>query len=301
MEYFGFQEDLNMINEKFEELFGGPARKSTELITKRIRDIARSIQVVTEEIVIKMARHAKKITGADHLCLAGGVALNCVANGKLLRENIFKDIWIQPAAGDSGGAVGAALSLYYQKFNKNNSNRKEGITLQMGSYWGPSFSDDEIKAHLDSFDYRYIQLKPEERNKVVADLLAQGKIVGHFSGRMEYGPRALGARSILGDPRNETAQSTLNLKIKFRESFRPFAPTVLEEDIGEYFQLDRPSPYMLLVADVNENRCIQRRNGNETDLIKIVNQKRSDLPAITHIDYSARIQSVNQGKSPGLL
>lgn len=298
MEYFGFQENLCMINEKFEDLFGGPARKSTEQITKKTRDIARSIQVVTEEIVIKMAKHAKKITGADHLCLAGGVALNCVANGKLLLEDLFKDIWIQPAAGDSGGAVGAALALYYKEFNEDHRSKKEGETLQKGSYWGPSFSDEEIKAHLDSFDYQYVKLNPEERNKTVANLLAEGKIVGHFSGRMEYGPRALGARSILGDPRSETAQSNLNLKIKFRESFRPFAPTVLEEDIQEYFQLDRPSPYMLLVAGVNENRCVKRINGYEHDLIKIVNEKRSDLPAITHIDYSARVQSINNEQHP---
>ncbi|KYK21254.1 hypothetical protein AYK24_03360 [Thermoplasmatales archaeon SG8-52-4] len=298
MEYFGFQENLCMINENFEELFGGPARKSNEQITKRIRDIARSIQVVTEEIIIKMVKHTKKVTGADYLCLAGGVALNCVANGKLILENMFKDIWIQPAAGDSGGAIGAALALYFKEFNGKYQSRKGRRSQQKGSYWGPAFSDEEIKAHLDSFDYQYVKLKPEERNKVVANLLAEGKIVGHFSGRMEYGPRALGARSILGDPRNETAQSNLNLKIKFRESFRPFAPTVLEEDIAEYFQLDRPSPYMLLVAGVNENRCIKRMNGYEHDLIKIVNEKRSDLPAITHIDYSARVQSINKEYHP---
>ncbi|WP_017732662.1 carbamoyltransferase N-terminal domain-containing protein [Nafulsella turpanensis] len=299
LEYFTFREELVMINEeKFEQLFGGPARDPKVDVDKRIRDVARSIQAVTEEVVIKMARHAKKITGADYLCLAGGVALNCVANGKLLREGVFKDIWIQPAAGDAGCALGAALALFYEKYNVNKLERKEGECRQKGSYWGPSFSDGEIKAYLDSHGYQYRELKPEERNRVVAEQLAEQKIVGHFSGRMEFGPRALGARSILGDPRSETAQSTLNLKIKFRESFRPFAPSVLEEDIAEYFDLDRPSPYMVLVSDVQKDRCLPRAEGYEHDLIKIVNQKRSDLPAITHIDYSARVQSVSKESNP---
>jgi len=295
MEYFGFQEELCMINEKFENLFGGPPHDSKNEITKRIRDIAKSIQVVTEEIVIKMAKHAKQITGAENLCLAGGVALNCVANGKLLLENIFKNIWIQPAAGDSGGALGAALALYYKRFNVNNKNKEVGSSIQGGSCLGPSFSNDEIKAHLDSFGYKYIHLNSKKRNKILAKYISEGKIVGHFLGRMEYGPRALGARSILADPRSETAQSILNLKIKFRESFRPFAPSVLEEDIYKFFNLHQPSPYMLIVANVNDDRCIKKKKRDkENDLIKIVNQKRSDLPAITHIDYSARIQSVNK-------
>ena len=299
MEYFTFQDELKMINEeKFEKLFGGPARDPKEDVDKRIRDIARSIQVVTEEVVLKTAKHAKELTDADYLCLAGGVALNCVANGKLLREEIFKDIWIQPAAGDAGCSLGAALALFYEKYNKNNIERKEGVCQQKGSYWGPSFSKGEIKAYLDSHDYQYTEVPTEERNKIVAKYLADQKIVGHFSGRMEFGPRALGARSILGDPRSESAQSTLNLKIKFRESFRPFAPSVLEEDIAEYFELDRPSPYMVLVSDVKEERCIPRQEGYEHDLIKIVNQKRSDLPAITHIDYSARVQSVSKESNP---
>ena len=299
MEYFSFQDKLKMINEdKFEELFGAPARDPKKEVNKQVRDVARSIQLVTEEIVLKMARHAKALTGADKLCLAGGVALNCVANGKLLREKVFDDVWIQPAAGDAGCALGAALGLFYEKYNKNQVERKEGALAQKGSYWGPSFSDSEIKAYLDSHDYPYRELKTKERNRIVAEQLADQKIVGHFSGRMEFGPRALGARSILGDPRSESAQSTLNLKIKFRESFRPFAPSVLEEDIAEYFELDRPSPYMLLVSDVKKERCIKRKEGYEHDLIKIVNQKRSDLPAITHIDYSARVQSVNQDLNP---
>jgi carbamoyltransferase len=299
MKYFGYQENLSMINEKFEHLLGGPARKDNEEITKRIRDIARSIQVVTEEIVIKMAKHAKEITGADHLCLAGGVALNCVANGKILLEKLFKSIWIQPAAGDSGGALGAALALHFSNNNGNGSVRTEGLILQKGSCFGPSFSDDEIQAHLDSFGYKYTRLDPSERNKVLAKYLAEGKIAGHFLGGVEYGPRALGARSILGDPRSETTQSSLNLKIKFRESFRPFAPSVLEEDVPSFFNLHQPSPYMLIVAQVNEDRCIRSHSGEyKSDLFEIVNEKRSDLPAITHVDYSARVQSVNKEVHP---
>ncbi|MBL0359200.1 MAG: hypothetical protein IPP72_21070 [Chitinophagaceae bacterium] len=298
MAYFGYQENLSMINEKFENLFGGPARKDKEEITKRIRDIAKSIQVVTEEIVIKMARHAKAITGADNLCLAGGVALNCVANGKILTENIFKNIWIQPAAGDSGGALGAAMALHYLKNKDTAKQRIEGVSLQKISCFGPSFTDDEIKAHLDSFGYKYTRLDKSERNKVVAKYLAEGKIAGHFQGGVEYGPRALGARSILGDPRSETTQASLNLKIKFRESFRPFAPSVLEEDVSNYFNLHHPSPYMLIVAPVNEDRCIKSNSGYKNDLFEIVNQKRSDLPAITHVDYSARVQSVNKEDNP---
>ena len=294
MKYFGFEEKLCMINENFKELFGGPARKKDEQITNRIRDIAKSIQVVTEEVIIKMAKYAKEITGADYLCLAGGVALNCVANGKLLKENLYKDIWIQPAAGDAGGALGSALSIYYRYFNDENLVRKEGECIQLSSYWGPSFSDDEIRAYLDSHDFNYKELDGKLRNKILAKYIAEGKIVGHFSGRMEFGPRALGSRSILGDARNEKAQSILNLKIKFRESFRPFAPTVLEKDVSEYFELDRPSPYMLLVANVKKDRCIKHNVHDESDLIKIVNQKRSALPAITHVDYSARVQSINK-------
>ena len=293
MKYFGFKNKLCMINEEFEVLFGGPPRNPDDKISQRIRDIARSIQVVTEEIIIKMAQYAREITKSDYLCLAGGVALNCVANGKLLKTNIFKDIWIQPAAGDAGCSLGAALALYY---DKDDANRilKKGDCIQKGSYWGPSFSSDEVKAYLESHGFVYKKVSNKERNKLVAKYINDGKIVGHFSGRMEFGPRALGARSILGDARNEKAQSILNLKIKFRESFRPFAPTVLEEDISDYFDLDRPSPYMLLVADVNNDIRNDLGNSQETDIIQIVNQRRSDLPAITHVDYTARVQSVNK-------
>jgi len=296
MDYFGFMENPGMITPKFESLFGGPARQSSENITRRIRDIAKSIQVVTEEIVIKMARHARQLTGADNLCMAGGVALNCVANGKILEEKIFDHIWIQPAAGDAGGALGAAMAFYYSK--KDAVERKKGVCLQQGSLFGPAFSDDEVKAYLDSFGYKYMQLSSAERNKTVAAYLAEGKIVGHFNGRTEFGPRALGNRSILGDPRSETAQSSLNLKIKFRESFRPFAPSVLQEDVSSYFNLHHPSPYMLLVAPVKESRCIHHSSGYKNDLFEIVNEKRSDLPAITHVDFSARIQSVDKAYNP---
>lgn len=298
MKYFGFQDKLCMVNENFEKLFGGPARKKGEDITKRTANIAKSIQVVIEEIIIKMARYIKDLTGADCLCLAGGVALNCVVNGRLYRENIFKDIWIQPAAGDAGGALGAALELYYSKFSNNQKRDVRNDSIQKGSYLGPCYSRDEIKAHLDSYDYVYEELRPEERNKVIAKYLSEGKTIGHFSGRMEFGPRALGARSILGDARDEKAQSVLNQKIKFRESFRPFAPTVLEEDIADYFETDKPSPYMLLTHNVKKERCVHHSPPSDFDVIKIVNQKRSDLPAITHVDYSARIQSIHKDYHP---
>ncbi len=298
MEYFAFNEELCMINEKFETLFGGSTRKNGERITKKVMDIAKSIQVVTDEIILKMAQHAKNVTGADYLCMAGGVALNCVANGKLLRSGIFKDLWIQPAAGDAGNALGCALELYYTKFaTEQEKQAAKRSCSQLGSYWGPAYSRDEIKSYLDTYQYKYLELDASNRNEVVAKYLADGKIVGHFSGRVEYGPRSLGARSILGDPRDEKAQSILNLKIKFRESFRPFAPSVLEEDISTYFDIDRPSPYMLLIADVRKDRWLETHPDQE-DLIQTVNQKRSDLPAITHVDYSARIQSVAKNDNP---
>ncbi len=298
MEYFAFDKQLCMINSKFEDLFGAKARGAKEKISKHMMDVAKSIQVVTEEIIIKMASYAKQVTGADYLCMSGGVALNCVANGKLLRSNIFQDIWIQPASGDAGSALGCAYELYYSKFASTEQKQaRPSLCAQKNSYWGPAYSRDEIKAYLDTYQYSYQELAPEYRNKIIAKYIAEGMIVGHFSGRVEYGPRALGNRSILADPRSEKAQSVLNLKIKFRESFRPFAPTVLEEDIEKYFELDRPSPYMLLVANVNQKRCFETHQDTE-DIIKKVNQKRSDLPAITHVDYSARIQSVNQESNP---
>ena len=296
MDYFGYLDRMCMTNEAFHELFGGPPRKPESELTRKEMDIAKSIQVVTEEIVLKMADHAFELTGCDHLCMAGGVALNCVSNGRLLREGRFKDIWIQPAAGDAGGALGAALIHHYSKNNGKRLMERETPSIQGGSLWGPSFSNAEVGAHLDAYGYSYRRIDPDERASLIASYLAEGKVVGHFSGRMEYGPRALGARSIMGDPRDESTQSTINLKIKYRESFRPFAPTVLVEDIQEYFDLDRPSPYMLLVTQVKNDRCLSTTS--EMDIIRKVNQKRSDIPAITHVDYSARIQSIDRRDHP---
>jgi carbamoyltransferase len=296
MKFFGYMKDLSMINASFDELFGGGRRKRESGITQREMDIARSIQTVTEEIILKMANHAYDVVGSEYLCLAGGVALNCVANGRLLRESRFKDIWIQPAAGDAGGALGAALYVYHTLFDAQRASDDEDIPLQAGSYFGPRYSDDEVKSCLDTYGFKYERITGEARPKILAKCLADGKVVGHFSGRMEFGPRALGSRSILGDPRDETMQSKLNLKIKFRESFRPFAPTVLIEDVDDYFDLSHESPYMLLIANVRQNRCLYPRG--ETDVIKRVNQKRSDIPAVTHVDYSARIQTIDRRFHP---
>lgn len=296
MKFFGYMKDLSMINASFDELFGGGPRKRENPITQREMDIARSIQAVTEEIVLKMANYAHDVVGSKYLCLAGGVALNCVANGRLLRESKFEDIWIQPAAGDAGGALGAALYLYHTLFDAQRVPDDQGIPLQAGSYFGPRYSDDEAKSCLDTYGFKYERVNGEERSKILAKALAAGKVVGHFSGRMEFGPRALGSRSILGDPRDEMMQSKLNLKIKFRESFRPFAPTVLIEDAGEYFDSSHESPYMLLIANVRQDRCLYPHG--ETDVIKRVNQKRSDIPAVTHVDYSARIQTIDRRFNP---
>jgi len=292
MKYFGYLNKLCMINEHFHELFGGPPREPDSPITQREMDIAKSVQVVTEEIILKMANHAYELTRCDYLCMAGGVALNCVANGKVLRESKFKDIWIQPAAGDAGGSLGAALYIYYAYSNNKRVLNKEHPSIQRGSYWGPEFSNDEVVSILNSYGYKYRKVEGEKRSKLIAKYISEGKVVGHFSGRMEFGPRALGARSILGNPRDEKMQSILNLKIKYRESFRPFAPTVLVEDIHEYFDINRPSPYMLLVAGVKKERRLPTKK--EDDFIKRVKNKRSDLPAITHVDYSARIQSIDR-------
>jgi carbamoyltransferase len=297
LSYFGFLNSQQMTNDAFAELFGGPRRKPESRITAREMDLARSVQVVTEEILLRMAKTARNLSGEKKLCLAGGVALNCVANGRLLREGPFDDIWIQPAAGDSGCALGAALDVYHSYFGEPRALRTDGRPLQGGSYLGPEFSDEEIRAYLETFGVSYRYLRGEERSKFLAQNLADGKIVGHFSGKLEYGPRSLGARSILGDPRNPTMQADLNLRIKFRESFRPFAPAVLAEDAPAYFNLDRESPYMLLVAPVKSERRIPATAlGNSTadDLLPIVRQLRSDIPAVTHVDYSARVQTVRR-------
>ena len=298
MEYFNFNAGLTMTNDKFHKLFGGPPRKPESKLTQKEMDLARSVQDVTEEVMIRMARHIKKETGMNYLCLAGGVALNCVANGKILRENIFDDIWIEPAAGDAGGALGAALYVWYQYLgNERKADNK--TDFQKGSYLGPEFSDEEIEKYLKQNNIPYNKVSEAELIEKTADILAEEKVVGWFQGRMEFGPRALGARSIIGDARSSKMQSVMNLKIKFRESFRPFAPSVLEEKISDYFEIDRPSPYMLLVADVKKERQ-KTMTEEQKKLFGIdkLNILRSDIPAITHVDYSARIQSVNKNTNP---
>ena len=302
-DYFGYLESLTMTNERFAALFGGAPRRPETRITRREMDLASSIQKVTEEIILKMARFAKKETGCANLVLAGGVALNCVANGKIIKEKIFsQNFWIQPAAGDAGGSLGAALLVSHQYFGTPRLYNPRGRDLQKGSYLGPSFSAGEITAFLERHGYPYERIAdPRERAATVARTLAGGKIVGYFAGRMEFGPRALGARSILGDPRRKETQSVMNLKIKYRESFRPFAPSVLVEDAGDYFDLDMESPYMLLVARVKPERTLPvdldpfYQTG---DMLALVNQPRSDIPAVTHVDYSARVQTVHPEDKP---
>lgn len=298
LEYFGFLAGVGMVNERFERLFGGPARHPESRITRREMDLARSIQVVTEESILRMARHAHRLTGESRLCLAGGVALNCVANGRLLREGPFADIWIQPAAGDAGGALGAALDTYHTYHGHPRKLSAGGRPAQRGSCWGPGFTDGEIRGFLDTHGYPYHHLDPSTRAQALARYLLEGKVLGHFAGRTEFGPRALGARSILGDARRQEMQAKLNLKIKYRESFRPFAPTVLAERVAQYFELDRESPYMLLVAAVRPDRRIQTEPPEGDDLLPVVRQARSDIPAVTHVDYSARIQTIAREDHP---
>ena len=299
MSYFDYQHGRAMTNEKFAELFGGARRMPESRITKREMDIAASAQKVTEEIILKMVSHAKEVYGkdTDNLVMAGGVALNCVANGKLAKSGIFKNIWIQPAAGDAGGSLGAAL---YATYNLCGTKRTVNTPdSQKGSYLGPKYSEDETEKYLKYNHYVYHKLDKEHLYKTVASQLAEDKVIGLFHGRMEFGPRALGNRSIIADARSENMQVKLNRKIKFRESFRPFAPAVLKEDVQEYFELEGDSPYMLLCANVKENRRnrlqlqedLRRYNG---DMLEIVKQKRSDIPAVTHVDYSARIQTVTE-------
>ncbi|MFC1769701.1 carbamoyltransferase [Nitrospirota bacterium] len=298
MDYFNYCAGLTMTNNKFSELFGAPPTKPDTVPTQREMDLARSVQEVTEEVVLRMGRHIQKTTGMRNLCLAGGVALNCVANGKLLRAGIFDDIWIQPASGDAGGALGAALFAWHQYHDKPRTT-PEGGDMMLGSYLGTAYSNDNIKAYIDEIDIPFHMLRDEEIPVKVAELLATENVVGWFQGRMEFGPRALGARSILGDARSSKMQEELNLKIKFRESFRPFAPSVLGEKVQEYFDLDRPSPYMLLVADVNKTllREPSAEDASRHGLDKLKNI-RSDIPAITHVDNSARVQSVHADTNP---
>lgn len=293
MEYFGCLKGLTMTNDRFARLFDGPPRKLGAEITMREMDLARSIQVVTEEIVLKMAQHVSNITGEKYLCLAGGVALNCVANGRLLREGPFEDIWIQPAAGDAGGAIGAALIVWYMVSNAPRT--ADGIHDGMkGAYLGPAFEDDEIEAYLVDKQYPFIKLREDERASTIARLIDEQNVVGLFQKRMEFGPRALGNRSIIGDARSPKMQSIMNLKIKYRESFRPFAPSCLVERASDFFELDRPSPYMLLVAQVQPDRCINVPTNEDRPLCEVVNEVRSDIPAVTHVDRSARIQTVSR-------
>ncbi|WP_370627782.1 carbamoyltransferase [Acidovorax sp. sif0715] len=295
LEYFDYCTGLQMTNRKFSDLFGGPPRGAETAPTQRDMDIAASIQVVTEEVVLKLARQLQKETGAEYLCMAGGVALNCVANGRLLREGIFKDIWIQPAAGDAGGALGAAYAAFH-KFRKEERKYFNGVDQMQGSLLGPKFAQLDIVEKLDALGASYTVLDQTGLYETVAGLLADEKVVGWFQNRMEFGPRALGARSILADPRSTAMQSQLNLKIKFRESFRPFAPAVKEENVEKYFDLDRPSPYMLLVAQVNED--IQRKPDQSLQGLAQLHQVRSDIPAVTHVDYSARVQTVSRTSNP---
>ncbi|KPK41677.1 MAG: hypothetical protein AMJ78_04840 [Omnitrophica WOR_2 bacterium SM23_29] len=298
MKYFNYCVGLTMTNGRFDKLFGGPPRKPETKISQREMDLARSVQVVTEEIMLRMVRHIHKLTGQKRLCLAGGVALNCVGNGRILREGPFEEIWIQPAASDAGGALGAALVVWHRYLGKDRivEGRKD---LQKASLLGPSYSDEDIEVVLKNHIAVYRRLEKNELLDRVSELILDGKVVGWFQGRMEFGPRALGARSILGDPRSPTMQSVMNLKIKFRESFRPFAPTVLRERVSDYFEIDYDSPYMLLVAPVREDKRIKEKEG-EDNLFGIEKLKhlRSEIPAVTHVDYSARIQTVAKDENP---
>ncbi len=298
MSYFNYCTGLTMTNDKFADLFGGPARTAETEITQREMDLAASIQKVTEIVVMRLAETLHKETGADYLCLAGGVALNCVSNGILLRDGPFKDIWIQPAAGDAGGALGAAAVIWhhYKDGPRTVDNKND---LMNGSYLGPKFTDEGIKKDLDVYGAVYTQLEDAEFFPRVAEILATENVIGMAQGRMEFGPRALGSRSIIGDPRSPKMQSVMNLKIKYRESFRPFAPAVLAERVSDYFIQDRPSPYMLIVAPiVEEQRIAMTEEQDKLFGIAKLNVPRSKLPAITHVDYSARIQTVHKETNP---
>lgn len=294
LEYFDYLGGTTMTNDRFHRMFGGPPRREEEPISQRHMDVARSIQVVCEDVMLKLARRARELTGCDNLCMAGGVALNCVANGHILRENIFKRIWIQPAAGDAGGALGAALAAWH----RTEPRTTDGRDAMQGALLGPEYSDPEIEAVLQAHKAVYRRFTDAELIEETVRLLADQKVVGWFQGRMEFGPRALGNRSILGDARSQKMQSVMNLKVKFRESFRPFAPIVRRERVAEYFELDDDSPYMLLVAPVQPRLRQPLPAGTSGfDLLKAA---RSSIPAVTHVDYSARIQTVTREVNPRL-
>ena len=297
MRYFNYCTGLTMTNNKFADLFGGPPRQAETDITQREMDIAASIQIVTEEVVLRLARTLHVETGQENLCLAGGVALNCVANGRILREGPFKELWIQPAAGDAGGAVGAAAVAWYEGAGRQRS--VNGKDAMKGAYLGPCFTNDEIRRKLDGMGAKYTELETSELMEKVATVVAEENVVGWFQGRMEFGPRALGGRSIIGDPRSAKMQTVMNLKIKYRESFRPFAPSVLSERVSDYFDLESSSPYMLIVAPVKEElRVPLTEDQRKLFGIEKLKLERSELPAITHVDYSARVQTVHADTNP---
>ena len=296
--YFNYATGLTMTNTRFDELFGGKPRDPDQLIEQRHMDLAASVQAVTEEVMLRITRELAKAYGIPNLCLAGGVALNCVANGKVLRDGSFDNIWIQPAAGDAGGALGAALAAHHLHLGQ--ARKPNGaLDAMRGGYLGPEYKQKDIEKRLKQAGAKFSVHEDAELFGKAVDSLEKGDAVGWFSGRMEFGPRALGGRSILGDPRNPEMQKTMNLRIKYRESFRPFAPSVIREDVADYFELDSDSPYMLLVADVKRNRR-RKMSGEEADLFGIdkLNVTRSDIPAVTHVDYSARIQTVHRETNP---
>ncbi len=297
MDYFGYLDGLTMTNDKFAQLFDGPPRKAESELSKREMDLAKSIQTVTEEIVLRMARAARELTGEKNLCLAGGVALNCVANGVLLREKLFDHLWIQPAAGDAGGALGAALAIWHMA--QRQPRTADGVHDQMqGAYLGPNF-DGLVEDFLKAKGYPAEKITDrQQRAARIAQIIDEQNVIGIVQGRMEFGPRALGNRSIIGDARSTKMQSIMNLKIKYRESFRPFAPSCLVEKVADYFEMDEPSPYMLLVAQVRKERCKGLEDVGKLPIRERIHQVRSDIPAITHVDYSARVQTVNPETNP---
>ncbi|HKV54745.1 MAG TPA: carbamoyltransferase [Candidatus Binataceae bacterium] len=297
LDYFNYATGLTMTGAKFHQLFGGPPRQPEAPLTQREMDLAASIQQVTEEVIQRLARTARKELGAEYLCLAGGVALNCVANGKILRDNLFRDVWVQPAAGDAGGAVGAALAAWHCYAHGPRSARESDS--MRGSFLGPVYDADSIRRCLDDAGATYERVEDDRLLTQIAELMSRGAVVGWFQGRMEFGPRALGNRSIIGDPRSPGMQSLMNLKIKYRESFRPFAPAVMYERVGDYFDLDRPSPYMAIVAPVREKlRTAMSPAEQRLFGIEKLNVRRSTIPAVTHVDYSARIQTVHRETNP---